>query len=125
MISKMTWIVLALFCFAPHTIVADEIDDLVQAEVKRQNIPGVSIAVCRDGKIIKEAGYGFANLEHQVAAKPETIFQSGSVGKQFTAALVMLLVEDGKLGLDDLISKHLPKAPEAWKEITVRHLLTH
>ncbi len=107
------------------SLVADDVDDLVKAEIKRLNIPAVSIAVVRGGKIIKEAGYGFANLEHEVAAKPETIYQSGSVGKQFTAALVMLLVEDGKLGLDDLISKHLPQAPELWKGITVRHLLTH
>ena len=116
-------LLIALLSLPP--LVADEVDDLVKAEIKKLNIPAVSIAVVRDGKIIKEAGYGFANLEHQVPAKPETIYQSGSVGKQFTAALVMLLVEDGKLGLDDLISKHLPQAPELWKDITVRHLLTH
>lgn len=120
---RLLSLLLILFILPP--LVADEVDDLVKAEIKRLNIPAVSIAVVRDGKIIKEAGYGFANLEHQVAAKPETIYQSGSVGKQFTAALVMLLVEDGKLGLDDLISKHLPQAPELWKDITVRHLLTH
>lgn len=116
---------LLLACLYLPALVADEVDDLVRAEIKRLNIPGVSIAVVRDGKIIKEAGYGFANLEHEVPARPETIYQSGSVGKQFTATLVMLLVEDGKLGLDDLISKHLPQAPELWKDITVRHLLTH
>lgn len=116
-------VLLTCLCFSSAQ--ADEVDDLVRAELKRQNIPGISIAVVREGKIIKEAGYGQANIEHEVPAKPETIYQSGSVGKQFTAGLVMLLVEDGKISLDDPISKHLPKAPEAWKEITVRHLLTH
>jgi len=93
--------------------------------MEHQHIPGVSIAVVCDGKIIKEAGYGFANVELDVPAKPETIYQSGSIGKQFTAALVMLLVEDGKIALDDPISKYLPNVPEAWPKITVRHLLTH
>ena len=115
--------VLAAMVAAP--VRADEVDDLVAAERDRQKIPGLSIAVVRDGKVVKEAGYGLANLEHNVPAKPETIYQSGSVGKQFTAAVVMLLVEDGKVGLDDSIRKHLPTAPEAWKDITVRHLLTH
>ncbi|HET8623290.1 MAG TPA: serine hydrolase domain-containing protein, partial [Gemmatimonadales bacterium] len=70
-------------------------------------------------------GYGFANIEHRVPVKPETIFQSGSLGKQFTAAAVMLLVEDGKLRLDESIRSYLPDAPKAWQPITIRHLLTH
>jgi CubicO group peptidase (beta-lactamase class C family) len=115
----------ALVCFIPNVTLADEVDDIVRAEMERQKIPGLSLAVVKDGKVVKEAGYGLANLEHQVPARPETIYQSGSVGKMFTAALGLLLVEDGKLGLDDPISKHLPEAPEAWKAITVRHLLNH
>jgi CubicO group peptidase (beta-lactamase class C family) len=70
-------------------------------------------------------GYGLANVEHQVPVKPETIFQSGSMGKQFTATAVMMLVEEGKLSLDDKITKFFTDAPEAWRNITVRHLLTH
>ena len=77
------------------------------------------------GKVTKAAGYGFANLEHQVPVKPETIFQSGSIGKQFTALAVMMLVEDGKLALDASVRKYLPQAPAAWNGITLRHLLTH
>jgi len=65
-----------------------------------------------------------ANLEHSVSVKPETVFQSGSIGKQFTAMAVLLLVEDGKLALDDPISKFL-SVPASWSGITVRHLLTH
>ncbi|NHZ87662.1 serine hydrolase [Massilia sp. CCM 8733] len=104
---------------------ADPVDDIVNAEMARQRIPGAAIAIVKDGKIIKEAGYGMANLEHRVAVTPDTVFQSGSLGKQFTAALVLLLASDGKLGLDDPISRHLPATPPAWKTITVRHLLNH
>jgi CubicO group peptidase (beta-lactamase class C family) len=70
-------------------------------------------------------GYGEANVEHHVAVTPETVFQSGSVGKQFTSAAVMLLVEDGKVALTDSITKYFPNAPVSWRGITVRHLLTH
>src|SRR5262245_43048250 len=103
----------------------DAVDDFVAAQMKQQRIPGLSLAVIKDGKIIKAQGYGFANLEHQVPAKPETVYQSGSVGKQFAATAVMMLIEDGKVGLDDPVSKHLTNAPAAWKDITVRHLLSH
>lgn len=103
----------------------DKVDEYIQAEVEKQRIPGLSIAVVKNGEVIKARGYGFANLELKVAATAETIYQSGSVGKQFTAAAVMLLVEEGKIGLDDRITKYFEGAPEAWKDITVRHLLTH
>ena len=91
----------------------------------RQHIPGVALLVSRDGKIVRAQGFGFSNLSSQVPVKPETIFQSGSVGKQFTATAVMMLVEEGKIGLDDSITKYFPDAPAAWKPVTVRHLLSH
>jgi len=115
----------AIGLFSAGVAHADQVDKLVAAEMARQHIPGVSIAVVRDGKIIKEAGYGLANVEHKVAVTPQTIFQSGSVGKQFTSALVMLLVQDGKLSLDAPLSNYLPNVPATWSGITIRHLLTH
>lgn len=75
--------------------------------------------------MVKAKGYGLANLELDAAVKPETIMQTGSVGKQFTATAVMMLVEEGKVGLDDKLSKYFAGTPEAWKDITVRNLLTH
>ena len=90
-----------------------------------QKIPGLSLAVLRNGKIEFVKSYGFSNLEHHVPVKPETIFQSGSIGKQFTATAIMILVEEGKLSLDDKISKYLNDLPETWNSISVRHLLTH
>lgn len=102
-----------------------KVDEFIKAEMQKQKIPGVSVAVIRNGEIIHVKGYGYANVEHQVPVKPETIFQSGSVGKQFTAMAIMILVEDGKLGLDDKINKYFTDAPSEWSNITVRHLLTH
>lgn len=122
--SSLGFLAILLFiCGSPAH--ADRVDELVRAEMERQHIPGASIAVVREGKIVREAGFGLANVELNVPAKPETIYQSGSLGKQFTAALVMLLVEDGKVALDEQVSKYLPDVPVAWSKITVRHLLTH
>jgi len=101
------------------------VDQFVRTEMGRQKIPGVAVAVIRNGVPIKAEGYGKANVEHDVPVTPETIFQSGSVGKQFTAAVVMLLIEDGRLALTDPLTKFFPDAPSHWKRITVRHLLTH
>ncbi len=101
------------------------VDALVQAEMGQQKIPGLALAVMRGGKIIKARGYGLSNVELNVPVTPGSIFQSGSVGKQFTATAVMMLVEEGRLGLDDKITKYFPEAPESWNRITVRHLLTH
>jgi CubicO group peptidase (beta-lactamase class C family) len=91
----------------------------------RQQIPGVAIAVVRDGEVALAKGYGLANVEHQVPVKPETVFQSGSVGKQFTATGVMLLVEAKRLSLDDPITKFLPEGAPRWNRIRIRHLLGH
>jgi CubicO group peptidase (beta-lactamase class C family) len=101
------------------------VDAFVKAELERQKIPGVSIAVVGDGKPLLVKGYGVANVEHNVPVKPETIFQSGSVGKQFTAMAVMMLIEEGKASLDDKLVKHMPDIPAEWGTITIRHLLTH
>lgn len=103
----------------------DKVDDYIKAEIAKRKIPGLSLAVVKNGEVIKAQGYGLANIELNVPAIAETVYQSGSVGKQFTSAAVMLLVEEGKINLDDKISKYLDGTPEIWKEITVRHLLTH
>jgi len=104
---------------------AVKIDRIVNQQMLANKIPGVSLAILRKGKIILLKSYGFANVEHQVPVKPDTVFQSGSIGKQFTAAAVMLLVQDNKLSLDDRISKYFPDVPATWKDITLWNLLTH
>lgn len=105
--------------------VSTKVDDYLRAEMQAQQIPGLSLAVIKNGEILLARGYGLANVEHQVPVKPETIFQSGSMGKQFTATAVMMLVEEGKVSLDDKITKYFTDGPESWNKITVRHLLTH
>lgn len=117
-------LLLSLTCAAQDGASA-RIDDFIRVEMQTQKIPGVAVAVVKDGKIMLARGYGLANVEHQVAVKPETIFQSGSTGKQFTATAVMMLVEEGKLSLDDKITKYFADAPDTWSNITIRHLLSH
>ena len=107
---------------------ADEdakVDAYVRGEMQREQIPGLALGVYRDGKIVKAEGYGISNLEWDVPVKADTIFQSGSVGKQFAATAVMMLVEEGKVGLDDPVQKYFPDAPETWKDIKIRNLLSH
>ena len=103
----------------------EEVDALVQRELARQRIPGVALGVYRDGKLTRAQGYGLANVEWDAAVTPDTIFQSGSVGKQFTATAVMMLLEEGKVGLDDPIRKYFPDAPDTWNDIKVHNLLSH
>jgi CubicO group peptidase (beta-lactamase class C family) len=103
----------------------DKVDEYIQSQLNARHIPGLALLVVRDGQIVKARGYGFANLEHKVPVKPETVFQSGSMGKQFTAMAVMMLVEEGKIGLDDRITRYFQDAPQSWKNVTVRQLLSH
>jgi len=115
---------LTISCLAQNSV-ETRVDEYIGAEMQAQQIPGLALAVIKDGKMVIARGYGLANVEHQVPVKPETIFQSGSTGKQFTATAVMMLVEEGKLSLDDKITRYFPDGPEAWQNITVRHMLTH
>lgn len=110
---------------AAQGAVRPRIDAFMRAELERQKAPGVAIGIVKGGKVVLAKGYGFANLEHQVPATAETLFQAGSVAKQFTAAGVMLQVEAGKLTLADPLTKFFPDAPAPWGAITVRHLLNH
>jgi len=93
--------------------------------MEREHIPGLSLLVVKDGKIVRAEGYGLSNVELQVPAKAETIYQSGSVGKQFAATAVMMLVEEGKIVLDDPLTKYFPEAAASWADVTVRNLLSH
>lgn len=103
----------------------DSIDRYIGAELGRYHIPGMSVAVLRGDSVLLARGYGYANVELRVPASDSTVYQSGSVGKQFTAAAVVMLAEQGRLSLDDPITRFLPEGPAAWRRITVRHLLTH
>jgi CubicO group peptidase (beta-lactamase class C family) len=93
--------------------------------MQRKHIPAVAIAVVKDGKLVKTKGYGISNVELNAPATPETVFKIGSVSKPIIAIGIMMLVEEGKLGLDDKVSKYLDGVPETWKDITVRNFLSH
>jgi len=91
----------------------------------KPNEPGASVIVVKDGKIIFRRGYGMANLELSVPVEPDMVFRLGSVTKQFTAVAILMLAEQGKLSLDDDITKFLPDYPAKTQQITVEQLLTH
>jgi len=103
----------------------DSINRYVEAEMQRQRIPGVSVAVVKGDRVLLSRGYGFANVELRAPASDSTIYQSGSMGKQFTAALVEMLVDQQRVRLDDPIVRWFPEGAAVWQGITVRHLLTH
>lgn len=112
-------------CLAQDSVPAASVSVYVKAEMERQHIPGLSLLVAKGGKTVFAEGFGLVNVELQVPVKPETIFQSGSVGKQFTATAVMMLVEEGKVGLDDPLTKYFKDSPKSWNDVTVRELLGH
>jgi CubicO group peptidase (beta-lactamase class C family) len=114
------------FCLALGAPVrADPIDDYVRSQLGPRHLPGISVAVVRNGAIVKAEGYGLSNLELRAPATADTVYEIGSISKQITAEAVMLLVEDGRLSLDDRLSKYLDRTPPAWADITIRHVLTH
>jgi CubicO group peptidase (beta-lactamase class C family) len=104
---------------------ADSVDDYIRAQIARRKIPGLALAVVQRGQVIKLAGHGLASVELDAPVTPDTVFELASVTKQFTAAAVMKLVEDGKVALDEPVSKYLSGTPPTWQAITIRHLLTH
>ncbi|HET9226441.1 MAG TPA: serine hydrolase domain-containing protein, partial [Thermoanaerobaculia bacterium] len=121
---------LAILAFAALPSLAQETDlaayaDKLLTETYRAGEPGAAVLVMKDGKPVLRKGYGLANLELNVPVQPETVFEIGSVTKQFTAAAILMLAERGQLSVEDEITKHLPDYPTHGKTITIDHLLTH
>ena len=102
---------------------AAEVDRIFSAFNTRT--PGCSVGVAQNGIVVLQAGYGMADLERNVAITPGTIFESGSVAKQFTAAAVLLLAQQGKISLDDPLRKYLPELADYGSPLTIRHVLSH
>ncbi len=101
------------------------LDNGIKAELEKQGVPGLSLAVVKDGKVIYSQGYGFANVENQAKMRANSVHELASVSKQFTAACIVLLARDGKLKLSDRLDKFFPDCPDSWKKITVLNLLHH
>src|SRR5690349_15838844 len=99
--------------------------DAIFARFARPDSPGCAVGVSLDDKPVLTAAYGMADLEHDVPIRPDTIFEAGSVSKQFTAMSVLLLAQQAKLSLEDNVRKYIPEIPDYGTPITIRHLLNH
>ena len=108
-----------------RTALQKTVDSLVASALAEGPVAGMSVAVVRGRDTVVMKGYGFADVENDVRATPRTVYRIGSITKQFTAADVLRLVEEGKLSLDDSVGKHLPTLPAAWRGVTIRQLLNH
>ena len=105
---------LAAFLLATPLAHADRVDHYIKTQMQQRRIPGLALKIVQHGKVVKTAAYGRANLELDVPTRPETVFEIGSVTKQFTAAGILLLAQEGKLSADDKITQHLKDTPHAW-----------
>lgn len=114
-----------LIVFTSISVRADDIDDYLKSVMQTQHIPGVSIAVLKNGTVVKAAAYGLADIEHNIPARTDTVYKIGSASKQFIATGIMLLVQDGRISVNDKISRYVEGTPDTWQAITLRHLLTH
>jgi len=129
LLAAVLWLPTTILAQAPATappaVPVDAIDAMVAQIMQAQTVPGVSIAVVKDGRVLIAKGYGFSNVEKATKATEQTIYQLASVTKPFTAMATLMLVDDGKLSLDRKISEILPGLPAAWAPVTVKHLLSH
>jgi CubicO group peptidase (beta-lactamase class C family) len=129
--SRAIWTLVALVAFGGSVPQSDgrvtptDKVDAVFARMSSTTSPGCAVAVMREGKIIFSRGYGMANLDHDVAITSSTVFHIASVSKEFTAAAIVLLAQDGKLAFDDDVRKYIPELPDFGQRITIRHLIHH
>ena len=120
--------VATLFCLAlllANPLRSEEVDNYLREQMTKQHIPGLAFAVTKEGQLARSGGFGLANIELGAAVQPDTVFQIQSITKTFTATAIMMLVEEGKLNIDDKLTAHLADLPASWNDITLRHLLTH
>jgi D-alanyl-D-alanine carboxypeptidase len=119
-------VLIAFFTFTTlGSLRADDVDDYMKAEMKKLRIPGLSLAIVKNGRLVKAAGYGLSNVETATPATPETAYKVASISKPIIATAVMLLAQEGKVGLNETVARYLPDCPPSWAEITVSHLLSH
>lgn len=103
----------------------DSTDFIIQKIMQEQKIVGLSVAVIKNGRPIVNKGYGLANAEHNVPVTAKTVIRLGSVSKQFFATAILKLQEEGKLSIEDPVHRFFPDAPETWRPILVKHLMSH
>lgn len=124
----LLWLLSALYAAQSTPAAAQKLNAEVDALFRKMNrsaSPGCALSVIRDHKIVYEHGYGTADLSHNIPITPTTVFDVGSISKQFTAASILLLAHEGKLSLDDPVRKYVPELPNFGTPITIRELLHH
>ena len=119
------WLTLAAWPTVNSIARADAVDDYVRSEMSKRRIPGLSLAVIRDDKVLKEAAYGVASVELGAPVTLDKSYPLASMTKIFTAAAIMQLVESGRISLDESVTKILPQLPAKWGAVTIRHCLSH
>ncbi|MDR3714280.1 MAG: serine hydrolase [Puia sp.] len=125
---KIAWYLLmltSLYAAAQKSSPGNQTDAFIERQMREAHITGLSLAVVENGKVVKASGYGSANVENRVPATARTVYKIASVSKQFLAAGMLLLQQDGKLNITDNLSRYIPEAPVAWKAITLQRLLNH
>jgi CubicO group peptidase (beta-lactamase class C family) len=125
LLTVLSALALAGCSAAAQTNLPATIDAIVEAPIKAGTVAGASVAVVRGNQTIVERGYGLADLQLDVPTPPRAIYEIGSITKQFTAAAMLLLAEEGKLSLDDELTKFLPDYPTGGHRITIRQLHNH
>ncbi len=115
------------FLLLPSVLFAqtDSTDIIVRQMMEKQKIVGLSLAVIKNGQAVVNKGYGLANAELNVPVNSETVIRLGSVSKQFFTTAIFKLMEEGKLSIDDPVHKFFPDAPETWRPITIKNLMSH
>ena len=116
---------LLIILLSARDLRADEVENLVRREMSAHHVPGVACLVIKDGQPVESIYAGMANLECEMPVTADAAFEIGSITKQFTAACILTLADEGKLSVDDPISKYLTNTPTAWADIKVRNLLSH
>jgi CubicO group peptidase (beta-lactamase class C family) len=122
--AALVLLLAGLAASAARLDLASRANEYLSAETLAGRFSGAAL-IARDGKALFSRGYGFANAEHEVPNTPQTKFRLGSLTKQFTAMAIMILQERGKLSVQDPVAKYVPDCPDAWRDITLHHVLTH
>jgi CubicO group peptidase (beta-lactamase class C family) len=125
--KQFVFLLLVKLFLLPEISIAqhDSIDAFISSQMKQQGIMGLSLGIVKNGKVIIAKGYGLANIELNSPATEQTVFKIASLSKQFIAAAIMKLVQEGKLKVSDPIKKFIKGAPASWNSITIRHVLNH
>jgi D-alanyl-D-alanine carboxypeptidase len=115
----------AVLLSPPASAQVDSIDSYIRNEMATLHIPGLALLVVKNGRIVKSGYYGLANVELNVPVNEQSSFEIASMSKQLTDAAMLLLVEEGKVRLDDSVTQYLAGLPETWRDITIRRLMDH